>query len=131
LTENKTVVSTVKDIFRYSNKKSTSYFNDIALLELQESIKIDEFIFPICLPTKPLHNAEAVVTGFGETGTGILSQKLIKVEIQKFDHQTCKDAYEEKYNDTTMLCYGHRTERKDSCGVSLYQERSQGSALGV
>jgi len=71
------------------------------------------------LPTRPYYDEKAIVTGFGKTGTGILSQKLMKVVIEKFDHQECKDAYEEKYNGSTMLCYGHKTLSRDSCGVGI------------
>jgi len=93
------------------------------------SVKIDEHIWPACLPTRPYYDTKAIVTGFGKTGRGILSQELLKVVVDKFDHQTCKDMYEERYNETTMLCYGHSTE--NSCIVSLDQGRSQGSALGI
>lgn len=112
------MVSTITETFRHSKDSLSSIHNDIALLKLQEAIKIDEFILPACLPTKPYNDATAMVTGFGDNGRGTLTQNLMKVVIEKFDHETCKNIYEEKYNETTMLCYGHHTERKDSCQVS-------------
>ena len=83
------------------------------------------------MPARPYYDAKAIVTGFRDTGTGNLSQKLMKVIVDKFNHQACIDQFAEKYNESTMLCYGHHTERKDTCIVSLDKGCSLGSVLGV
>ena len=59
------------------------------------------------------------MTGFGDTGRGVLSGKLLKVVLEKFSQPECNDMNNGTFNEATMLCYGHRTERKDSCTVSF------------
>lgn len=115
----KVVITTVNHMFEHPKGDLSSSHNDIALLKLQESVKIDEFILPICLPTRPFYDTKAIVTGFGETGKGKLSNKLMKVVLERFDHTNCKGIFERNYNEDTMLCYGHHTQRKDSCAVSV------------
>ncbi|KAL7042197.1 hypothetical protein ACKWTF_001058 [Chironomus riparius] len=116
---NKTVLHTVEKTFRHPRGDFSTSHIDIALLRLQSSVKMNEFVFAACLPTRPFYNDNAIVTGFGHTGKGVQSQKLLKVGIERFDQQICKDIYERRYNQETMLCYGHQTESKDACAVSL------------
>ncbi|KAL7042185.1 hypothetical protein ACKWTF_001054 [Chironomus riparius] len=107
----------VKQTFKHSKGKWSSLHNDIALLKLQWSINFDENILPACLPTRPYYDTKAIETGFGENGIDYdtSSQKLLKDEVRKFNQQICKDLYDEKFNESTMLCYGHNADRKDFC----------------
>ena len=116
----KVVLTTISQTYKHPRGEISSSHNDIALLKLQDTVKINEFILPICMPTRPYYNERGIVTGFGETGRGVLSQKLMKVVLERFDHQNCKGNFEGNYNEDTMLCYGHHKQRKDSCTVSFW-----------
>lgn len=94
--------------------------NDIALLKLNQIVEFNENVHPICLPTKQYDELKAIVTGFGKTSyyEGI-SDKLLKVTVEKFSTSKCQEDYDERLIDeSTMLCYGHHSEMKDSCEVS-------------
>ncbi|XP_070509424.1 venom protease-like [Chironomus tepperi] len=111
----KTILSIVSQTFKPPRGDYSSSHSDIALLKLQEPVKLSEFILPICMPTRPFYDNKGIVSGFGENGKGILTQRLMKVVLEKFDHKNCKGSFEKNYNEDTMLCYGHHTQRKDSC----------------
>ena len=116
----KSVLSIVDQRYKHPRGDLSTLHNDIGLIKLQESVTLSEFILPACLPTRPFYNDKATVTGFGETGKGVQSQKLMKVVLERFDHENCKNIYEGNYNEDTMLCYGHHKQRMDACNVSYY-----------
>ena len=92
---------------------------DLALLKLAEEVTINEFILPICLPTKQHENEKGIVTGFGVTEVGKVAQNLMKVTLERFSHSECQELWSNKTIDSqAMVCYGHHTEEKDSCRVS-------------
>ena len=116
---NKSVTFTVKQTFKHSKDSMTALQNDIALLKLQGSVKTNDNIWPVCLPTRPFYDTRAIKTGFGETGNGISSQNLLKDIVTKFDQEFCRDNYGDNFNETTMLCYGHQSEGRNFCIVSV------------
>lgn len=93
--------------------------NDIGLLKLKDSIDFTKYIYPICLPTKQPNNSKAVATGFGKTEFDELSDHLLKVNLDFFSHNESLSVFQNqvKINSSIMLCYGHRTEMKDTCRV--------------
>lgn len=101
----------------YDRTKTSS---DIALLKLNRNVNFNENVHPICLPTKQFDEPKAIVTGFGQTGFfDAISDKLLKVTIEKFNNSECQDFYTDRsIDEKTMLCYGHHEEMKDSCQVS-------------
>ncbi|XP_070509420.1 trypsin-1-like isoform X2 [Chironomus tepperi] len=107
----KSMILTVKQTFKHSKDRISALQNDIALLKLQGPVRSNGNIWPICLPTRPYYDTRAIRTGFGE----IPSQNLLKDVVSKFDQQVCKDSYGDRFNETTMLCYGHQTERTSNC----------------
>ncbi|XP_070509425.1 venom protease-like [Chironomus tepperi] len=111
-----TAIYRISSIFVHPNYKSLIDNEDIALVRLQKNIKFNEHIYPICLPTKQDDHWKAIVTGFGNLGNGMYSDKLMKVVVEKFDHDECKQLYEPKsiFQDT-MLCYGDKRKSRDSC----------------
>ena len=113
------MIFTVKQTFKHSKGRISSLHNDIALLKLQGSVKIGENIWPICLPTRPYFDPRAIKTGFGETDKDMLSQHLLKDEVGRLDQQICTNFYGEYFNETTMMCYEHQTERRNTCVVRL------------
>lgn len=110
----------VKSIIVHPNFDSLRTNEDIALIQLQRNIKFNEHIYPICLPTKQDDYQKAIVTGFGNLGDGTYSERLMKVVVEKFDHNECSDLYVSRpiFKDT-MLCYGDKRKSRDSCDVII------------
>lgn len=111
----------VLEIFQHPNYNSKTLNEDLGLLKLNETVLLNEFILPICLPKKSHDDYKAIVSGFGKTGymqTG--SDKVLKVTLEKFTQPECQQKFGTSVTITnnTMICYGHHTERKDSCNVS-------------
>lgn len=107
----------VKEIFQHPQYDPKKLNNDIGLLKLDALVPLSEYILPICLPQK-LHTSErAVASGFGKTGYGeSASRDLLKVTLEKFTRDGCQKAFGTiTITNDTMICYGHRTEAKDSC----------------
>lgn len=105
---------------------SPSKYHDIALLRLNESVVFNAYIRPLCLPTAPLKNNDALIaTGWGGTGrNGKPSKSLLKVSLDPFSYQECNNYYLDDINrklingidENTQLCAGSRLyERKDTC----------------
>ncbi|CAG9797973.1 unnamed protein product [Chironomus riparius] len=114
----KTVIVDVVETFKYDHyiQNSTLVIGDLALLKLAEEIRIDEFILPICLPTKQHENEKGIVTGFGVTEDGVVAKNLLKVTLERFSHSECQELWRNKTIDSkAMVCYGHHTEEMDSC----------------
>lgn len=110
----------VTDIIVHPRYNPSKFDNDIALLKLDSYVNLTEFIYPICLPTNQPDDFEAVVTGLGKTGNNHQqSQKLLKVVLEKFSKNECENIFRNKDITRNMLCYGSRSEKKDSCGVRL------------
>lgn len=113
----------------HPNYNSLEKNNDIALLKLDQSITFNENIYPVCLPVEQKESPAAIASGFGRTDNEFdkfHSDDLLKVSLQKFTHEECQDKHdgENTINKDTMLCYGHRTQGKDSCEVNcLLKER--------
>lgn len=112
----------VDEIIGHPQYNPRTYSNDIALLRLNDTVQFNSKVYPICLPTIQHDDAKAIVTGFGKTGMNQeQADNLQKVELEFFSYDECQKRYKriKNINTKTMLCYGHHTERKDSCKVSL------------
>lgn len=114
-------IYSILEKFKHENYDRRTNLNDIALLKLRETVKFNEKIYPICLPTKQ-YESNAIVTGFGRTGgQDAPSEHLLKVALQHFTFTECQTIFnvksEQVFKDT-MICYGHRKDNKDVCKVS-------------
>jgi hypothetical protein len=111
----------VAEIFQHPEYKPRTFNNDIALLRINGMISFSNKIYPVCLPTKQHVDPEVTVTGFGKTGLDhTQSDNLLKVGLESFSFDDCQRLYREhQLNESTMVCYGHHTQRKDACKVSL------------
>jgi len=120
--DDKTYTYGIEKYFRHSRYLKESFNNDIGLLKLDGAVLIDEYILPICMPTKQNDDFKATATGFGKTRHQHQSDVLMKVTLEKFNHSECQSSWGEDSNVNidaqTMVCYGHHTENKDSCRVS-------------
>ena len=50
---------------------SPSYTNDIAIIELDKHLKLNDYISPVCLPqADPIAGSHAYLSGWGKVGEG-------------------------------------------------------------
>lgn len=116
--DNSSFVLNVKEIFQHPSYDPKKLNNDLGLLKLDAPVPLSERILPICLPQKFTTPLKAVATGFGLTDQGAsASKELLKVTLERFTQEECQQPFGKAVTITndTMICYGHHTERKDSC----------------
>jgi serine protease immune response integrator len=117
--QNGSIIINVKQIIQHPNYDQKKLNNDLGLLKLESSVALSERILPICLPQKLTLPEKAVASGFGKTGYGETSSTdLLKVTLEKFTQEECQRPFGSSVTITndSMICYGHHTEKKDSCG---------------
>lgn len=108
----------VQEIFQHPNYDPKKITNDLGLLRLDKAVPMSERLRPICLPQQMLTPGKAVASGFGKTGYGeSQSRDLLKVTLERFTQEECQATFGKTVTITndTMICYGHHSERKDSC----------------
>lgn len=117
--QNNSITVNVKEIIQHPKYDPKKLNNDLGLLKLESSVTLSERIMPICLPQKFYLPEKAVASGFGKTGIDEASStNLLKVTLEKFTHEECQRPFGASITVTndSMICYGHHTEKKDSCG---------------
>lgn len=121
-----TVYSIVKTII-HPNYNKNQLYNDIALIKLNETIQIDEYIRPACLHQMHKINAkEAVATGWGLNEHDRKHDHLQEVDLDMISFGNCSATYLEMnytglahgIDDDTHICAGSYTSGKDTCAVS-------------
>lgn len=111
--------------------RTSSTYNDIALVRLRRSVRLNQYMRPACLATETNEDtlAKATATGWGLTEfKGDSSDKLLKVNLELFNQTECVNAFKRNINrrlssgimETTQICYGSHTEEKDTCSVSSF-----------
>lgn len=118
----------VKEYHVHQNYSPNAYSDDIGLIELKEYVPLSERLLPICLPQKYSTPERAVAIGFGISGYAKgESNGLLKVTLQRFSISVCQEVYEDyaDISNETMICYGHHTERKDTCNVGTFYALGQ------
>ncbi|XP_047221815.1 suppressor of tumorigenicity 14 protein-like isoform X2 [Girardinichthys multiradiatus] len=113
-----TVTRKVKQIIVHEKFDHISFDNDIALIELDSNLTLNQYIWPICLPS-PTYDfpagQEAWITGWGATVEGGASAKILqKAQVRIINNTVCKDLLENRINDR-MLCAGILTGGVDAC----------------
>ena len=111
---------TVVRIIRHEDFNLETVENDIALLELESPLSINEFVAPISLPTKYQHSSgSALVSGWGTLREFAFygSSRLMKVAVPIVSNEDCNNDYESETNPRpifdSMLCAGEN--EKDAC----------------
>lgn len=108
----------VKEIIQHPSYNPKKLINDIGLLKLDKIVPLSENVLPICLPQQFLTPEKAIASGFGKTGYGESSSRdLLKVTLERFTQEECQRPFAATVAITndSMICYGHHTERRDSC----------------
>ncbi|KAH8382446.1 hypothetical protein KR009_003530 [Drosophila setifemur] len=86
-------VYSVEEYYVHCNYNSPNYYNDIAIIKLNESIVFNEFTQPAKLPTEPLANGSTLLlTGWGSTELwGDTPEVLQKAYLTHVDYDTCQE----------------------------------------
>ena len=112
----------IKERYKHPEYSATSIADDIALFELQENVKFNAFVVPICLPYVDEKTREAIATGWGSTGFGDgLTEKLMKIQLSIFKEPECQNMFPIKgkikkaVDYETKICAGSYTQNKDTC----------------
>ncbi|KAJ6643052.1 Trypsin-1 [Pseudolycoriella hygida] len=117
--ETMTITRKVKRIVRHASYSSSNYDNDIALLRLDEVLKFDNLLRPVCLPTpgKSFSGYDGIVTGWGATQeNGDVSVTLMEVTVPIHSNSECRQSgYGSSRITNNMLCAGFKEGQKDSC----------------
>nr|CAH7727393.1 unnamed protein product [Callosobruchus chinensis] len=100
-------------------------YNDIALIEVDETVRFTEYILPICLDDgNDYTGIKLIATGWGRLqATGSVSKELQKVDLDYFPNEICQQKYSKVSKQDlpygidwqTQICAGSETEVKDSC----------------
>lgn len=93
-----------------------TFYNDIQLVKLNETVSFNEFIMPVCLPSPELDIGTIfLASGWGETKyTSDQSDKLLKVVLNELPALNCM-RMEYNFSENIQICAGSETSPKDSC----------------
>ncbi|XP_073326919.1 suppressor of tumorigenicity 14 protein homolog [Pagrus major] len=113
-----TVRRNVRRIIAHSEYNPLSYNNDIALMELDANVTLNQNIWPICLPS-PTYDFPAGrgawITGWGATREGGLAATILqKAEVRIINGTVCKSLMRDVVIDS-MLCAGVLKGGVDAC----------------
>uniref|UniRef100_A0A3Q2XI57 ST14 transmembrane serine protease matriptase b n=1 Tax=Haplochromis burtoni TaxID=8153 RepID=A0A3Q2XI57_HAPBU len=109
----------VKRIIVHPGYDPETYDNDITLMELDNSVTLNQNIWPICLPS-PAHDfpvgEEAWITGWGATREGGSGASVLQKAVVRIINSTvCKSLLTDPVTDN-MLCAGVLKGGGDSGG---------------
>ncbi|XP_029292173.1 suppressor of tumorigenicity 14 protein homolog [Cottoperca gobio] len=113
-----TVRRNLRRIIAHEDYNAFTYDNDVALMELDSNVTLNQDIWPICLPS-PTYDfpagQEAWITGWGATREGGLGANILqKAEVRIINSTVCKSLMEEQVTDK-MLCAGVLKGGVDAC----------------
>ncbi|XP_022834771.1 serine protease snake-like [Spodoptera litura] len=140
----------IKRFINHPHYRSPSRYNDIALIETDREMELSQYIVPACLPTEPVEDAQAIVTGWGPIHYNTdVSDILQKATLYKTPVDECRRLYRSHrlftrgFDSETQTCYGDRDmplryqdryESKDTCpllfGNLSYINDVDGSGTG-
>ena len=111
----------IKRMYQHPDYNMQSHANDIGLLKLNDTVKLDQFICSVCLPTQQLEDTSAVTTGFAFTNYNPNQvEYLLKYHLQQRLHDECNQ-FSEHYalHSENMVCFGQKGDNIVKCGVSI------------
>lgn len=115
-----TRVFRVNKTFKHPNYDENEQDEDIGLIKLDGNASLSERLMPICLPQTFHAPVRAIAIGFGITGyRETVSNVLLKVTLDWITQEECQTTFDQfvTITNNTMICYGHRSELKDTCNV--------------
>uniref|UniRef100_A0A8C9XS31 ST14 transmembrane serine protease matriptase b n=1 Tax=Sander lucioperca TaxID=283035 RepID=A0A8C9XS31_SANLU len=113
-----TVQRNVKRIIAHTDYNAFTYDNDIALMELDAEVTLNQYIWPICLPSASYDfpaGQEAWITGWGAIREeGVSATVLQKAEVRIVNSTVCKSLMEGEITER-MICAGVLKGGVDAC----------------
>ncbi|XP_046876619.1 ST14 transmembrane serine protease matriptase b [Hypomesus transpacificus] len=113
-----TIKKNLKQIIPHPSYTPFNYDNDIALMELESKVTLNENIWPICLPASS-HDFPAGksvwITGWGHTREGGFAANILqKAEVRVINGTVCNKLMDGQIT-SRMLCAGVLTGGVDAC----------------
>ncbi|EFN68635.1 Plasma kallikrein [Camponotus floridanus] len=117
---NNAIVRRIKSATIHENFDAHSFNNDIAIIEMDEPVSIDNFVRAACLPedrTIDYTGAIATAVGWGRTGENKpISNELRKVNLPILSQEECDQSGFPKNRITeNMFCSGYLDGKRDAC----------------
>lgn len=102
----------------YSDEDGSRY-NDIAVLELNTTATLNEYVAPACLPPNSGNeHLDLTAAGWGFTkNAGNKSPHLLKATLQRYNDDVCAQRVESRIESRTQFCAGAglRNSTADTC----------------
>uniref|UniRef100_T1J1Z4 Peptidase S1 domain-containing protein n=1 Tax=Strigamia maritima TaxID=126957 RepID=T1J1Z4_STRMM len=108
----------VKRVILHPGFNRRTYNNDIALLELRETLVFNSYIQPTCMPLRirSYNGIAAMAVGWGKTTqTGSMSNILKEVTMPIVSQPNCQNSFGSHQIYNSMICAGVQ-QAKDTCG---------------
>ncbi|CAH0730377.1 unnamed protein product, partial [Brenthis ino] len=113
----------IKNIIKHPEYNPPHRYNDIALLEVDRDMQLDQFAVPACLDLgSPNTYDRALASGWGATkNRGSNADELQKVVLEKFSTGECSELFPSMrlmvngFDEKTQICYGDKNMSKDTC----------------
>lgn len=128
ITDDYTEIRRVKAIHQHEYFDIVSFDNDIAILELDKTIKFGPKVQPACLPETQFEDYAdklTLIAGWGRTGEkDVTSNGLRSVIVPIWTQTKCgQSGYGNKRLTGNMMCAGYPDGMKDACQVSMRRPR--------
>uniref|UniRef100_A0A1L8DQW0 Putative trypsin-like serine protease n=1 Tax=Nyssomyia neivai TaxID=330878 RepID=A0A1L8DQW0_9DIPT len=112
----------IREIVRHPEYKSSSKYNDIAVMKLDGRPRLGKFVRPACLWQTPnINYTKTVATGWGQIDfSGPKSDSLLKVTLDIISNSECAPLFEinrklQQGIIDTQMCAGYLDGGKDTC----------------
>uniref|UniRef100_A0A1B0CS99 Putative serine protease snake-like zootermopsis nevadensis n=1 Tax=Lutzomyia longipalpis TaxID=7200 RepID=A0A1B0CS99_LUTLO len=112
----------IREIIRHPEYRSSSKYNDIAVIKLEKRPKLGKFVRPACLwQTQNINYTKTVATGWGQIDfSGPKSDTLQKVTLDIIPNYECSPLFEinrklQRGIVDTQMCAGYLDGGKDTC----------------
>ena len=134
----------IKQILIHDNYNPAHYFNDIALLQLDQPLKLTPFVRTVCLPEKKegdlaIRDKHGIATGWGVTRALMQGEKPKREDLSNvlkhasFKLQSdplCQSSTQYLVNSTVTFCAGDGQGKSDACrgdsGGAFVREAERG-----
>ncbi|KRX93115.1 Chymotrypsin-C [Trichinella pseudospiralis] len=119
--ESNQVVRQVADVKIHSGFSLNMLTYDIAILLLNESVEFNDYIRPVCIPSKTIYNERllynCIVSGWGRIAENAeLSSVLQQAAVPIMSDKECfRSSNRILYSPITMLCAGKSYGSSDAC----------------
>uniref|UniRef100_A0A646QCD6 Scut-S1 n=1 Tax=Hemiscolopendra marginata TaxID=943146 RepID=A0A646QCD6_9MYRI len=125
--DNEVQVRKVGDILIHPNYNEKELDSDIALMLLTEPVRFTSRVQMVCIPEDEPEKSherlkegnEGVLSGWGKTETGNLSQELLYAQLPVVNNNQCQEEYRKAKLHVTvtenMICAGFNEGARDQC----------------